>query len=291
MSVLLLLAFAFLPVAAHAKSTPPSETSVSVELASAADESEVNEIQRLMTRANIESRKDRWFWACEAWLELLKKKPGLQTPRARLAQAFRLAESRSSAENADSSEKLYFDTLQAYLVQDNASLWARWQELEKFPRYAEEARWFLWGPQARFYREASGDPGWEKSAALFRQGWKKALESDWRAAAPLFRESAAARSDHFLAAIYLETARAEATKSPVPAAVPARPAPRWFPGTPAERLEAGRGAFRQGRWSLALALFASAAVPASPSEIRVRARHAVDRLEWMFNTQRAASGE
>jgi len=244
------------------------------------------ELYDLMDKARSHAEQGRWFWACEAWQEALKNFPDADTARRRLFEALGTAEKKMADRGLPARERFYFETLRCYLLLDNASLWGRWQRLEKDPRRAEEARWFLWGPSADFYRECAAAVGWKEAAELYGRGWKEYQDKRWRAAAAALRESVRTRSDHFLAAQCLALCEARLSKDEGPGL----PAPLWagerYAGPLAGLVSAAENAFREGRWSLALAWMKNAPPSSLEAGVRERVRRAARRLEWMFASRR-----
>jgi tetratricopeptide (TPR) repeat protein len=246
-------------------------------------------LMELLDRGREESRRGRWLWAAEAWLEAAARPDGEPLARPLLSDALRRVERVLERPAQHPTERLYHSVLREYLLLDRSSLWDACARLSRDPRYGEEAGWFLWGPAADALRRADGDVSWTRAARLYRAGWEHRENRRWSSAAARFRQALAARPDHFLAAAALAdserrlAAESVALRDDAPG-VP--PEVRAFPGREEERMERGESAFRAGLWRESLAWFNSVLErPPSASaaaSLRARAWRASRRLGWMF---------
>ncbi|MBI4395565.1 MAG: hypothetical protein HY548_00625 [Elusimicrobia bacterium] len=244
-----------------------------------------SESGRMLSQARSHRDRGHLFWACEAWQASLKGNPASRAARENLAQILRRADTVLSEEGRSGPEKAYFQALRKFLLLDCSTLWGDWEALEKEPRFAEEMRWFLWGPSKIFYQKASGDASWEIAAARFREGWGLLEVQRWGDAKKLFTETKRLQPDHFLADPFSALCDMKLASKKKPAS--RAPAAETTNGPFETDWNRGESAFRAGRWPEALAIFKSLSRRADISETdRRRAVRAAQRLEAASRRER-----
>ncbi|HOW28164.1 MAG TPA: hypothetical protein PK876_06655 [Elusimicrobiota bacterium] len=258
------------------------------------------EIRRCLKTAYGYYYDGKYFWAVEHWQRVLRTDPSQKTAQRwssllydncgvklgrvdlrRLPTKERTLLGISPPRTED--EKLYLETLQAFLEEDYGAAWDGWMRLSRCPRYADEVQWLLWGPQAKYYQSS-----WEErrqTAARFRETYSSCFARRGgivkKGGTSVFRRSGGA-GPHLLSAVYAQTTPSFSGDGMTIYQERCEPSLDPLVGLDRPVLDRYRKAlsfYCAGRWKEALAWFRSASsgpVPHLPSARSAR------RLSWLY---------
>jgi tetratricopeptide (TPR) repeat protein len=210
----------------------------------------------------------------------MKEDPSSKAAFRQLGRALGMAETRA-LENGSTRDKLYFEALRDFVVQDYPSARRKWATLQNDEAAAEEIQWFFEGPGADAFRKASEDPRWSKAAEAFLEGWHQFQSGERAVAAENFRKTLVLQPAHAWAPAALAECQKKES-APNTRRTASFHSEMEFKGSAWQRVKTGEAEFLQGRWSAALAWFESAVAHDPDGPAGRAAKREVQRLSWMF---------